>query len=139
MQKTKKFDSSQICFESDEMQILSIVSKTENAIDFPLKQVPVNFSILRSDSKFSNRWGVKTSTKGDVYIYCRDIPNTEKVSLHASGCQHISFTNETAKRLGMDSRFGPVWNEPKFNQQATATFCFLFPPWGVGIRSNVQT
>lgn len=133
MQETDKFDFSQICFESDAMKILSIVGSNERHFNFPLRQGPINFSILRSDGRFSNRWGVKTEVKGDVYIYCRDVPDSEKISLHASGRQHISITSETATRVDLDNRFGPVWSEPKFAQTVIATFSFLFPPWGVGI------
>lgn len=134
MPKQKDFDFDQICFDADTMQALSFSHNKK--LDLPLIQTPIYFSVLRSDGLFSNRWGVSTSKNGDAYIYCRDFPNAEKVSLHASGRQHISITSEAAVRVGAQSRFGPVWTQPEFEQEAIATFSLLFPPWGVGIRPD---
>jgi len=114
------------------MQVISVSGSDKNFV-FPLTQGPINFSVVRSDGLVSNRWGVTLNhKKGDAYVYCRDVPNAQKVSLHASGRQHISITSETAKRTGSDSRFGPVWTEPRFDNEAVATFTLVFPPWGVG-------
>ena len=132
MPKLNDFDFDQLSFETDSMQVISL-SHSENDFVFPLTRAPINFSVLRSDGLLSNCWGVITNKKGDAYVYCRDVPDAEKVSLHASGRQHISIASETAKRVGVDSRFGPVWIEPEFEQEAIATFSLLFPPWGVGI------
>lgn len=82
--------------------------------------------------------GVNTNNKGDAYIYCRDNPEAEKVSLHASGRQHISIASATAERAGVESRFGPVWSQPEFEQNAIATFSLLFPPWGVGMSPGAS-
>ena len=125
----------QINFESDFIQVLSL-SPNKKDFEFPLNTGPINFSVLRSDGLLSNRWGVRTNNKGDGYVYCRDNLNAEKISLHASGRQHISIRSESAKRIGAESRFGNVWSEPEFEQTAIATFSLLFPPWGVGIRPN---
>ena len=130
MPKLNDFDPDQICFDADTMQVLS-VSRNNNH-NLPLTQAPFNFSVLRSDSLLSNRWGISTNKKGDVYIYSRD-SNAEKISLHASGRQHISITSEIAALAGAHSRFGPVWTQPQFDQEAIATFSLLFPPWGVGL------
>ena len=81
-----------------------------------------------------NPWGVNINKKGDAYVYCRDIPGAEKVSLHTSGRQHISISEEWAARIGAENRFGPVWTQPQFDKEAIATFSLVFPPWGVGIR-----
>lgn len=126
------FDFSQIHFESDLMQVLSL-SHRSNRVEFPLTQGPINFSVFRSDALLSNRWGVRTNKKGDAYVYRRDAPRAEKVSLHRSGRQHIAITSQTAARVGADSRFGPIWTEPEFEGKAIATFSLLFPPWGVGM------
>ena len=126
------FDFSQIHFESDSMQVLSL-SRSSNHVEFPLTQGPINFSVFRSDGLLSNRWGVRTNKNGDAYVYRRDAPHAEKVSLHASGRQHIAITSQTAARVGADSRFGPIWTEPEFERKAIATFSLLFPPWGVGM------
>ena len=133
MPKTNDFDLTKMCFESDTMQVLSL-SHSKRDIDLPLTQAPINFSVLRSDGLSSYRWGVKTHKNGDAYVYCRDIRTAEKVSLHASGKQHISFTPDTAAQLGKGNRFMNEWTEPEFEQEATATFSLIFPPWGVGIR-----
>ena len=133
MPKRKDFNVEQICFESDSMQVLSL-SRSERDFRFPLTQGPINFSVLRGDGLLSNRWGVHTNNKGDAYVYCRDLPDAEKASLHASGRQHICITSEMAARIGADSRFGNVWTEPEFEGEAIATFSLLFPPWGVGRR-----
>ena len=78
------FDLSQICYDTDLMQVVS-VSRGKKYVGLPLTQGPVNFSVARSDGKLSNRWGVYIGGKGDAYVYCRDNPNAEKVSLHVSG------------------------------------------------------
>ena len=133
MTKRNKFDLGQICFGSDSIQVLSI-SRNNSVLELPLNKAPINFSVLRSDGLSSNLWGVRTSRNGDAYVYCRDVPDAEKVSLHASGRQHISVTSKVAERRGSDSRFGPVWEEPEFEREAIATFRLIFPPWGVGVR-----
>ncbi|MDE0383548.1 MAG: hypothetical protein OXI22_06660 [Defluviicoccus sp.] len=132
MQNQIDFDFDQIRFDSDSMQVVSM-SRRNKSLELPLTQGPVNFSVARSDGKFSNRWGVDVGGKGDAYVYCRDNPNAEKVSLHASGQQHISIRSEVAKSAGVKSRFGNVWSEPEFDGDAIATFSLLFPTWGVGL------
>ena len=131
--KVKDFDFSQIRFDSNSMQVVSS-SRRNRKLELPLTQGPVNFSVARSDGKFSNRWGVYVGGKGDAYVYCRDNPNAEKVSLHASGQQHVSIRSEVAKSVGANSRFGNVWSEPEFDTEALATFSLLFPTWGVGLE-----
>ena len=118
-----------LSFEDDFVQVLSLRPEGTE-IEFPLTKGPVNFSVM-SDSGLSVRWGVTIERKGDVYIYNRDVKNAEKVSLHASGRQHISVTGETAIRVGASTRYGPRWTEPVFDQEARPAFSILFPPWGV--------
>ncbi|MDE0154154.1 MAG: hypothetical protein OXS28_00875 [Gammaproteobacteria bacterium] len=131
MPKLSDFDFDQLNFETDSIQVLSI-SHSDKDFVFPLTRAPINFSVWRSDGVFSHRWGVNTNNKGDAYIYRRDNPNAEKVSLHASGRQHISMSSETAKHVSGQSRFGPVWSEPEFEQDAIASFSLLFPAVGGG-------
>ena len=131
MPKPSEFDFDQLDFETDSIQVLSLSYRDEDVV-FPLTRARINFSVWRSDGVFSHRWGVKTNNKGDAYVYRRDNPNAEKVSLHASGRQHISMSSETAKRVGGESRFGPVWSEPAFEQGAIASFSLLFPAVGGG-------
>ena len=132
MQQANEFDFSRIHFGSDQMQVLSL-SRGKDRVRLPLTKGPVNFSVARSDGKFSNRWGVRVAPKGDAYIYCRDNPNAAKVSLHESGQQHISFNKDFAKSVGMGSRFKNVWSEPESAFEVIATFSLVFPPWGVGL------
>ena len=109
MQIKTTTDLSQVSFDSDKMQVLS-VSGSDKEFVFPLTQGPINFSVVRSDGLVSYRWGVYINqNKGDTYVYCRDFPDAEKVSLHTSGQQHISIKSETAKRIGADNRFGLCW------------------------------
>ncbi len=122
----------EISFEGDPVQVLSLRPKGTE-VDFPLAEGPINFSVM-SDGGLSVRWGVKTGPRGDAYIYNRDVANAEKVSLHASGAQHIAITDETAIRVGASSRFGPGWAEPVFDRRAVPTFSILFPPWGITDR-----
>lgn len=116
-------------FDSDAMKVMSL-SKTKKDIRFPLTGGRINFSVLRPDASVSHRWGVSVGKKGDAYIYCRDIKGAEKVSLHASGKQHISISEQTANATGTDNRFMNMWTEPSFTKEAVATFSLLFPPWG---------
>ena len=132
VQKFHQSDFSQIRFDSDDLQVLS-VSRREKHPDLPLVRAPVNFRVMRSDGKFSNRWGVNLNKKGDAYAYCRDNPNADRASLHASGNQRISISEGLAKSVSVDSSFRNNWNEPQFDAQAVATFSLLFPPWGVGL------
>ena len=119
----------EVSFQDDQMQVLSL-SRDGSKIDFPLTAGPINFSVL-SNGGLSVRWGVRVKPKGDAYIYNRDVPNAEKVSLHASGSQHIAIPDDTAVRVGAGSRFGPRWTEPVFDLGAGPTFSILFPPWGI--------
>ena len=135
MQKSNRLDLSGLRFDSDEMQVLSL-SRQENGLTLPFARGPINFTVIRSDAKFSNRWGVLVGRKGDAYIYCRDNPSAEEVSLHASGQQHISIRSDVAKSVGADSRFGIRWDEPEFDSEAVATFTLVFPPWGRGVGAR---
>ena len=132
MPKLTDFDFSQISFNSDLMQVVSLTRRS-TPLELPITREPLNFSVMRSDGKFSNRWGVNVGAKGDAYVYCRDNPDAEKVSIHASGRGHISIRSDVAKSVGVDNRFGNVWSEPEFDSEAIATFSLLFPPWGVGV------
>ena len=118
-----------VSFENDQMEVLSFCRKGRE-IELPLSEGPINFSVM-SPTGFSIRRGVTVESKGDAYIYNRDITDAEKVSLHSSGDQQIAIKYETAIRLGTNDRFGPKWIEPEFGPDAVPTFNILFPPWGV--------
>ena len=84
--------------DPDRVQVISL-SRVKKQLRFPLTQGPIRFSMLGPEGSVSSRWGVKTSNQGYAYIYCRDPSGTghppPKVSLHASGRNHISITPET--------------------------------------------
>ena len=130
--KLTEFDFSQIDFDTDSMQVVSLTRKS-TPLELPMTREPLNFSVARTDGKLSNRWGVDVGGKGDACVYCRDNPNSEKVSLHASGRRHISIRSDVAKSVGAESRFANVWSEPEFDAKPAAAFSLLFPPWGVGL------
>lgn len=136
MQRLDSFDFGELSFESDSMQVLPFTAKSTD-FKFPLTDTRLNFAVLRSDGLLSHRWGARVNKKGDAYVYCRDIPGAEKVSLHASGEQHISIASEPSVRVvGLDRRYSNVWTEPEFESEAIATFSLLFPPWAAGLRAD---
>ncbi|WP_420462940.1 hypothetical protein [Candidatus Palauibacter sp.] len=125
-----------ICFDTDEMSAFSLHPKTKD-FELPLTEGPINFRVLRSDGLLSHRWGVDNNKKGDAYLYCRDVPNAEKVSFHASGKQHISLRPEVAKQFGKDSRFIKEWQEPELEREAIASYSLLFSPWAGGVHMDL--
>ena len=78
---------------NDEMTLLK-----RNGLELPLRTYPIRFAVKRRGGFTSNSWGVRVERKGDAYIYCRDSMKDQKVSLHASGKQHISFNENAASR-----------------------------------------
>ena len=119
----------QISFENDLMQVLAL-DRPGPRTEFPLTDDPINFAVLHQDG-LSHRWGVTVNPKGDVYIYNRDIKHGEKVSLHARGRQHVTMPPTTSNQVRVDDRFGPVWTEPRIDQDGiVATFSIVVPPWG---------
>ena len=75
------------------------------------------------------RWGVQARDTVDACIYCRDSMKGQKVSLHASGKQHISIDPRlpsTAKLT--EKQFMNQWHEP---DEGIATFRLIFPSWGI--------
>lgn len=125
----------QVRFESDDMQVLSL-SGHDNRLDLPMTKGPVNFTVLRNGFKFSNRWGTAIKEKGDAYVYSRDNPQAEKVSLHASGHRHISIKEELKRQYDLESRFSLKWKDPEFDGDAIATFTLMIPPWGTNIERD---
>lgn len=96
----------QISFENDLLQVLAL-DLSGSQTEFPLTNGPINFAVLHQDG-LSHRWGVQVSPKGDAYIYNRDIKDGEKVSLHASGRQHVTMPPKTSNQVHVDDRFGPM-------------------------------
>ncbi len=72
--------------------------------------------------------------KGDGYIYCRDNMKGQKVSLHASGKQHISIHPGSASTANLtEKQFMNQWYEP---DQGTPTFRLVFPSWGIQLTEE---
>ena len=108
-----------------------------NEIDFPKRKSPINFAVQMKNGLTSNAWGVRVKDTGDAYIYCRDNMRGQKVSLHPSGEQHISFDkNAPGMERFTGSRFMNQWQEPEYEREAIATFRLLFPPWGIGLNAE---
>ena len=108
-----------------------------NGLELPLRTDPIRFAVKRRSGLASNSWGVRVERKGDAYIYCRDAMRDQKVSLHASGKQHISFNeNAPSMRSYTGGRFMNQWREPQHSQKAVSTFRLLFPFWGLSLNAE---
>ena len=85
----------------------------------------------------SDAWGVRVEKSGDAYIYCRGGLRGQKVSLHCSGKQHISFNeDDPSMRNYKGDRFMNQWWEPEYEGKAIPTFRLLFPTWGLQLTSE---
>ncbi len=95
---------------------------------------PIRFAVLYRTGHTSNAWGVKVEATGDAYIYCRDNMKGQKISLHASGKQHISISPSrwTGPNLS-EKQFLNQWHEPS---DGIATFKLVFPPWGIQLSDK---
>ena len=110
----------------------------------PCKESPIRFAVQQRNGLTSNAWGVKVEDTGDAYIYCRDSLQGQKISLHASGKQHIAFPESMRAKINMPTRFMNQWNEPRYEKEAIATLKLLFPSgWSIGLnedqRANSQS
>ena len=107
---------------------------TSQDAQVPTKINPVRFAILYRTGHTSNSWGVRVEDTGDAYIYCRDNMKGQKVSLHASGIQHITISPNrwTGPNL-TEKQFFNRWHEPNDD---IATFKLVFPPWGVRLSAK---
>ena len=107
---------------------------TSEAAQVPTKINPIRFAILYRNGRTSNAWGVKVQNTGDGYIYCRDNMNGQKVSLHASGKQHISIDPKSPSAVNLtEKQFMNQWHEP---DEGIATFRLVFPPWGIQLNED---
>ena len=125
-------------FSSDLIQV--ILASSEKDLKLPLERTPARFAVLKKDGSVSNTWGVNIENSGDAYIYCRDNMKGQKISLHRSGKQHISFDESVTKLPHFSgSRFMNQWQEPEFEDNAVPTFCLLFPNWGIELTRKQVT
>ena len=110
---------------------------TKEVLELPLRTKQIRFAVQWKNGLTSNAWAVRVEKKGDAYIYCRDAMPGQKVSLHASGKQHISFSKDSAAKVSSTGdRFMNQWWEPQYTQNAIATFRLLFPPWGLRLNAD---
>ncbi len=99
----------------------------------PITKNPIRFAVFYRNGRTSNAWGVRVTDTGDAYIYCRDNMAGQKVSLHASGKQHISIKpNQNTPNL-THREFMNQWYEP---EEGSATFKLIFPYWGVQLKED---
>ena len=128
--------SSEADFSSNLVKVYSVSS--EKDYDLPRTRAPVRFAVLMKDGGVSNSWGVSVRDTGDAYIFCRDSMRGQKVSLHCSGKQHVSFDESVTKLPNFSgSRFMNQWREPEFEDHAIPTFAILFPNWGTRLGDAV--
>ena len=117
----------------EEMNDDSMTLWRRDGLELPLRNAPIRFAVQKRNGITSNSWGIGSGSKGDVYIYCRDGLKGQKVSLHASGRQHISFSLDApSMKSYAGDRFMNRWEEPQYTKKAVPTLRLLFPPWGLG-------
>ncbi len=111
--------------------------QTSRNLTLPCRQSPIRFAVQQRNGLTSNAWGVRVENTGDAYIYCRDSLKGQKISLHKSGKQHISFDESLSSKMNMTSRFMNQWREPHYEKEAVATLKLLFPPaWSIGLSEE---
>ena len=129
MPRIGEFDFDQIRFEPDAVGAVS-VSVSSKDVELPLTRSPINFAVLWRNGKASSRWRIRTSRKGDVYVVCRDVSDSQgpKASLHADGWHftsvHPKYTSDTGRQ------FFQKWERLELDDEAIPTLSILFPPWG---------
>lgn len=114
-----------------------------DGIELPLRAAPIRFAVTGEGGFTSNSWGVYLVKKGDAYVRCRDAMTDQKVSLHASGKQHIRISDSALRKASLPGDgFMNQWWEPKHGKKAVPTLRLLFPPWGLSLdarqRAKVQ-
>ena len=129
--------SGTILQESETTWDEQLIRWKRNEMDFPKRKSPIHFAVQMKNGLTSNAWGVRVENTGDAYVYCRDNMRGQKVSLHASGKQHISFDkNAPGMERLTGNRFMNQWQEPQYEREAIATFRLLFPSWGIGLNAE---
>ena len=92
---------------------------------YPLiRSSPVRFAVRLSNGLAGSMWKVEARGKGDVYIIPRDIMEGTKISLHASGQQHIKVDRPPWDRM--------TWNEPRQESPLPASVKLIFTVWSAG-------
>ena len=110
---------------------------TNRNLTLPRRESPIRFAVRQRNGLTSNAWGVRVENKGDAYIYCRDSLQGQKISLHESGKQHVSFPESLRAKMNMPSRFMNQWHEPHHDKEAVSTLRLLFPvDWSIGLSEE---
>ena len=114
---------------SEKTQQPEIPIFARHGLGLPLRKGPVRLAVNMPNGLTSHTWGVRTEKKGDAYIFCRETMKEIKVSLHASGRQHIAFTKESKQEMAPGSRYWNKWSEPPQRQPPVPSVKILFPSW----------
>lgn len=91
---------------------------------------PVRFAVMLNDGSAGSMWKVEARGRGDVYIVPRDIMSGTKISLHASGQQHLKVDRPPLPPLRMN------WKEPPLESRLPASFKIIFTAWSAGTGST---
>ena len=95
----------------------------------PIRVGPLRFAVAMRNGLTSHSWGVRTERQGDAYVFCRETMKEVKISLHASGQQHIAFTQESGHTTVSGTRFWNCWTEPPQQRPPIPSLKLLFPDW----------
>ena len=95
-----------------------------------LRDSPVRFAMMLKDGSAGSMWKVRARGRGDVYIVPRDIMSGTKISLHASGQQHLKVDRPPLPSLRMK------WKEPPMESPLPASFKIIFTAWSAGTGST---
>lgn len=98
--------------------------------DLPLRGGPLRFALMNSDGISSESWKVEVTSRGEVYIVCREANLDIKVSLHESGHQKIAYHAIWRDvPVVCDQR----WEEHQHyrGDRARPSFTLMFPGFGL--------
>ncbi|MCY4341926.1 MAG: hypothetical protein OXE48_11295 [Gammaproteobacteria bacterium] len=112
----------------------TMFSLSKNDVELPTDENPLRFAVLYRNGRTSNTWGLNVRPTGDAYIYCRDNMQGQKISLHASGMQHIAIEPSPNNSVPLNKdRFMNRWHQP---DEGVASFRLVFPPWGIQLTEE---
>ena len=112
---------------------------TKHGATLPTRKSPIRFAVQQRSGTTSNAWGVHVENTGDAYVYCRDHMKGQKVSLHRSGKQHISFEESLVLDMNSTDRFMNQWREPRHTNEAKPTLRLLFPTWAIRLNEEERS
>ena len=112
---------------------------TKVGTQLPLRENPLRFAMVANDGSTSNSWRTWVEKEGDAYICCRDSMSDIKISLHKSGRQHITCTDQSRTKIGLGQRYWNTWREPPHQGPVFPSFKLIFPSWGVRLDKGDRT